>query len=409
MSSKISVDPNKLDELSNELVFKLTDIDEESKQLHRSLASLILSAPPEYAHCFYSVGDPWHTGQALSDRLSEIEQDVRMTANKFAEKDDLLGRMYNIHNKYGTMVAMGGLVSRQLAYYGLGVTQFAKNVDGAYSFRHLSTLGKLSDVVDASKYKRFAKGLLSPTFIFNKYKDTPFADLVHKKYAKYLPGDVVNYSNSSKALWGDLSRGQVKSSVLKNFGDDLVKFGKTNVVSTLVITGATETVGMGLKISENYAKYGNMPDVLKRENAKAVGNAVNKTVFVSGGAIGGAVVGGAIGSLAGPVGTVVGASVGSFVGGLAGEQVAKMTAGFAEKAAIVFETPIQATLDFGKSGIEAAGQAVEGFNKLKDKANEQIKETLNNPIEKVKEIGEGLSKAKDTASSLLKGAKSIFG
>ncbi|UOK58370.1 hypothetical protein MGI18_03445 [Bacillus sp. OVS6] len=45
MSGKISVDPNRLDELANQFVFKLNDIEEESKRLHIELANLILSAP----------------------------------------------------------------------------------------------------------------------------------------------------------------------------------------------------------------------------------------------------------------------------------------------------------------------------------------------------------------------------
>ncbi|MGG4489570.1 hypothetical protein [Metabacillus idriensis] len=409
MSGKISVDPNNLDELANQFVFKLNDIEEESKRLHLELANLIMSAPPEYSHCFYSVGDSWGTGQALANRLSELEQDVRMTANKFAERDDLLGRLFNIHEKYGTMAAMGGLVSRQLAYYGLGFTQFAKNADEIYSFRHMSALSKFSEVVDGSKYKRAAKGLVSLTFLSGKYKDTPFADLIHKKYSKYLPGDVVDFTSSTRGVWGGMIKNNVTSTMWKNLGKNALKFGKTNAVSALVVTGAMETVGMGLKISENYTKYGDMPDVLKRENAKAVGKAVNNTVAISAGSIGGAVIGGAIGSALGPVGTVAGAAAGSFVGGLVGEQFGKFTAGFAEKAAIALETPIQGTIDLARGGFEQAGKAVEGLNKVKDAANEQIKEAIDDPIGKVKDIGEGLSKAKDTADSLIDGAKSLIG
>lgn len=404
MSNKISVDPNSLDELANQIVYKMSDIDDEAKRLHMDLANLIMSVPPEYSHCFYQVGDPWGTGNALVNRLSEMEQDVRMTANKFAERDDLLGRLFNMHEKYGTMVAMGGLVSRQLTYYGLGFTQFAKNADEIYSFRHMSALSQFSEVVDGSKYKRVAKGLVSLTFLSGKYKNTPFADLVHKKYAKYLPGDVVNFTNSSKRVVEGLVNGSVNSSMAKDLGKTALKFGRTNVASTLIVTGAMEIGGMGLKISENYSKYSGMPDVLKRENAKAVGNAVNNTVAISAGSLGGAVVGGAIGSMVGPVGTVVGAAAGSFVGGLVGEHVAKFTAGFAEKVAIKLETPIQFGLDLAKGGFEQAGKAIEGINNMKDYANKHIKEAIADPAGKVKDIGNGLSKAKDTANSLIEGA-----
>lgn len=408
MGNKISVDPDRLEYLANEFVSHLSKIEEEYKSLHLELVNLISSAPAEYSHCFYQVGDPWGTGNQIVDLLSEMEIDLRMTANKFSDADNLVGQLYKLHEKYGALTAMGALVSKQLAFYGLGFTQFIKNSDDVYMYKHMNALNKLTDVVDNSKFRNVARAYLNPTFLLKKYRDVPFADLVHKKVAKYLPGDVVKYTDSSKALFEGINHRALDSTTFKSFLQTGAKFAKTNAVSAVLVTGVMEAGGMGLKISENYAKYGNNPEVLKRENAKAVGNAVNNTVAISGGSIAGAFVGGALGSLVGPVGTVVGAAAGSFVGGLVGEQAAKLTAGIAEKAAIIIKEPIHDGLELIKGGLEKAGKVVEGVNKGVDFLNDQIKDTIADPIGKVGEFGKGLSKAKETASSLADGAKDFF-
>lgn len=408
MANKISVDPDKLDQLANSFVHTLSDIEEEYKRLHIELANLIMSAPSEYSYCFYGVGDPWNTGKALVSHLIDMEQDVRNTGNKFAEADNLIGQLYKLHEKYGALTAMGALVGRQATYYGLGLTQFVKNADYSYSFRHMKALQTLSDVIDDSKYRKVARGFLKVSFLSPRYNSSSFADLVHKKYAKYLPDDVVNYTNDAKTFVKGLKNNTLNASKVSSFAKSGFKFAKTNALTTVAITGAMEIGGMGLKISENYAKYGNDPDVLKRENAKAVGNAVNNTVAISGGAIAGAVVGGAVLSVFGPVGTVVGASVGSFVGGLVGEKVAKFTAGFSEKAAMVFDDQIQGGINVFKSGFEKAGKAVDSFNTGVDFANKQIKETFADPVGKIKDISKGFSKAKETAESLVSGAENFL-
>ena len=406
MGNQISVDPDRLEDLANDFVVCLSKIEEEYKRLHMNLANLIFSAPPEYRHCFYHIGDPWGTGNQLADLLSDMEVDLRMTAGKFAEADNLVGKLYNLYDKYGAMTALGALMTKQLAFYGLGFTQFAKNADGLFSFRHMGILHQLSDAIDNSKYRNLTRAFLNPTFLSKKYKDVPFADLVHKKIAKYLPDDVVKYTDSSKALFEGIKHKSLDSTTFKSFLKTGSKFAKTNAVATVVLTGVMEAGGMGLKISENYAKYGNNVEVLKRENAKAVGNAINNTVAISGGSIAGAFVGGALGSLVGPVGTVVGAAAGSFVGGLVGEQAAKLTAGISEKVALAFKEPIHQGLELAKDGFEKVGKAIEGVNKGVDFVYDQIKSTIADPVGKVKE---GFSKAKKTASSLIDGAKDLFG
>lgn len=67
---------------------------------------------------------------------------------------------------------------------------------------------------------------------------------------------------------------------MKDVGKTGLRFAKGNAITATLITGATETFGAGVKIAENYAKYQDKPEVLKRENAKAVGNAVNNTILL---------------------------------------------------------------------------------------------------------------------------------
>lgn len=409
MGNEISVNPDRLEDLADDLVNRLSRIEDEYRNLHMELVNLINSAPPEYRHCFYHVGDPWGTGNRLVGQISDMEIDLRMVANKFAEKDNLVGKMYKLYEKYGAMTALGALATKQLTFYGLGFTQFMKNADDVFSYKHMASLQMLTDKIDETKHLgKMSRAFLNPFYLSSKYKDVSLADLVHKKIARYLPDDVINFTNSSRALYGALEVGAADSAKFKSFISTGAKFAKTNALSTVALTGVMEAGGMGLKISENYGKYADNPDVLKRENAKAVGNAINNTIAISGGAIAGAVVGGAIGSVAGPIGTVVGAAAGSFVGGLVGEQAAKLTAGIAEKGALLFKEPIHHGVELFKDGFEKAGKAIEVANKGIDFVNKQIKETIADPIGKVKDIGEGLSKAKETAGSLIEGAKGFL-
>jgi uncharacterized protein YukE len=407
LAGKISVNPDQLDGLANSFVNNLSVIEEEYKRLHLELANLIMSAPPEYQHCFYQVGDPWATGNALSDKLSNLEYDLRSTANQFAEADNLIGKLFKLHENYGAITALGALSARQAAYYGIGLTKFVKNADGIYTFKHMGALNKLSDVIDNSKFRKLARGYLRFSFMSRKYNGYSFADLVHKKYAKYLPTDAVDFANDSRSFLKNVKNKAVTMDTLKSFGKSSLKFAKINGPITFAVTGLTSGVGMGLKISENYAKYGNNPEVLKRENAKAVGKAANDTLVIGGASVAGAVIGGTLGSVIGPAGTVIGSAAGSFVGGVVGEKLAKHTAPYFEKAAVAFKEPIHHMVDSAKGVFEKAGKGVEAFNNGVEYANEQIKETFKDPVKKIKEVGEGLSKAKDTAKSLLGGASNF--
>lgn len=412
MDKKISVNPDQLDSLANTLVSSLTAIKDEYKQLSLDLHSLIMQAPFEYKQCFSGVGDPSDTGASLADNLNDLEMYVRSAGNKLADADNLLGKLYGLHQQYGNLTALGALSARQAAYYGIGLTKFAKDAGGAYSFKHMKALQAFSDMVDNSKYKKVARGFLKVTYMRSKFDKYSFADLIHKKFAKYAPSQVVDYANATKSLVRTMGKKAVTKETLKAFGKAGLKFAKANAVTTFLVTGASSSVGAGLKIAENYEKYGNNSEVLKRENAKAVGKAVNDTVVVGTSSIAGGVIGGAVGSLLGPVGTVAGAAAGSFVGGIVGEKLAKFTAPFAEKAAVVFKEPLHHAINTVRSGWEAAGKGVKAFNDGVDYANEQIKETLADPIGKAKdvtkEVSKGISKAKDTAKSLVNGATSFM-
>lgn len=409
MGNEISVNPDRLEDLANDLVTRLSRIEDEYRNLHMELADLINSAPAEYRHCFYHVGDPWGTGNQLVGQLSEMEIDLRMVANKFADADNLVGKLYKLYEQYGAVTALGALMTKQLAFYGLGFTQFIKDADGVFTYKHMAALQKVTDKIDETKKLRtMTRAFLGPLYLRSKYKDVPLADLVHKKIAKYLPEDVAKFTESSRDLTRGVLYRSIDSATFNSFLKNGMRFAKANAPATVALTGVMEAGGMGLKISENYAKYGDNPAVLKRENAKAVGNALNNTVAISGGAIAGAVIGGAIGSFAGPIGTVVVASAGSFVGGLIGEQAAKLTAGLFEKGAILFKEPIHQGVELFKGGFKKAGEAIETANKGIDFVNKQIKESISDPVGKIKDIGKGLSKAKETANSLFDGAKGFL-
>lgn len=246
-----------------------------------------------------------------------------------------------------------------------------KQPSGLHTAQHSKLLLDISRAVDSSRYQKAARVLLNPKYLLKK-TNRPFSDLVHKKFTKYFPQDTVDFSNSVRSYTkGFLNEAGVRST-LKDVGKTGLRFAKGNAITATLITGATETFGAGVKIAENYAKYQDKPEVLKRENAKAVGNAVNNTIFVAGGATAGAVIGGAIGSFAGPVGTVLLGAAGSYIGGVVGEQIAKYTAGFAEKAALKLKEPIHAVVDTAKKGLESAGKVVKSVNDGIDAANKSI-------------------------------------
>nr|WGE07524.1 hypothetical protein P5658_23975 [Bacillus subtilis] len=397
MSGNIAVDPDKLEQLANDVVTELTDMENKYKDLHAELGQMILQCDPRYSSCFSGVGDAWSSGKALVTKLSDNEIFIRKTGDKFVEQDDILRKLYNAYDKYGTLTSLTALMLTQGKYYGLGLTKFVKQPSGLHTAQHSKLLLDISRLVDSSRYQKAARVLLNPKYLLKK-TNRPFSDLVHKKFTKYFPQDTVDFSNSVRSYTkGFLNEAGVRST-LKDVGKTGLRFAKGNAITATLITDATETFGAGVKIAENYAKYQDKPEVLKRENAKAtVGNAVNNTIFVAGGATAGAVIGGAIGSFAGPVGTVLLGAAGSYIGGVVGEQIAKYTAGFAEKAALKLKEPIHAVVDTAKKGLESAGKVVKSVNDGIDAANKSIHKGIDS-------AKKGMEKAKKTADSLIHGA-----
>ncbi|MFS0653904.1 DUF6861 domain-containing protein [Bacillus sp. 179-C3.3 HS] len=387
MANSIAVNPDQLTGLANDFVGELSAIETKHHELQRELDTLILGCDPRYRSCFSGVGDAWSAGNALISKLSSDDIAIRHAVDKMVEADDVLRKMYRIYDQYGTLTSLTGIMMMQAKYYGLGMTTFIKE-NGRYAAQHSKLLIDVTSRVEGTRFDRAARIWLSKKELL-KRSNWSMADLVHKKFTKFFPDDTVAFTNSVR----DFTKGRINwkdTAGLKSVLRTGSKFAKGNAFIATVVTGATETVGCGLKIAENYAEFGDQPEVLKRENAKAVGNAVNNTVFIAGGSVAGAVVGGALGSFAGPIGTVVGGTIGSVVGGFIGEKVAKFTSGFAEKVAVKLKDPIHAVVDHGKKAFELAGQGVKAVNDTIHQANQAIHK--------------GIEKTKETANSLIKGA-----
>lgn len=52
MSGNIAVDPDKLEQLANDVVTELTDMENKYKDLHVELGQMILQCDPRYSGCF---------------------------------------------------------------------------------------------------------------------------------------------------------------------------------------------------------------------------------------------------------------------------------------------------------------------------------------------------------------------
>lgn len=113
MSGNIAVDPDKLEQLANDVVTELTDMENKYKDLHVELGQMILQCDPRYSSCFSGVGDAWSSGKALVTKLSDNEIFIRKTSDKFVEQDDILRKLYHAYDKYGTMTSLTALMLTQ--------------------------------------------------------------------------------------------------------------------------------------------------------------------------------------------------------------------------------------------------------------------------------------------------------
>lgn len=53
------------------------------------------------------------SGKALVTKLSDNEIFIRKTGDKFVEQDDILRKLYNAYDKYGTMTSLTALMLTQ--------------------------------------------------------------------------------------------------------------------------------------------------------------------------------------------------------------------------------------------------------------------------------------------------------
>ncbi|CAM3716842.1 hypothetical protein [Mesobacillus thioparans] len=256
-----------------------------------------------------------------------------------------------------------------------GVLRKFQVVDDALLGKMRLPMASMIHKVESSRLNMLARLMVSPTRAFGK---KTLSELIYKRTANYFPKDIVGLSNSVSKLIAEGKTGTLLNAVKNNAGSVLkngLRLGKSNAALAVLITAGAETIGAGLKITENYNMYSG--EKLKEENAKVVGSAVYKTTVVSATSVAGAVAGGALLSVFGPVGTVVGASIGGFVGSWVGDKIAGSTPAWVDKTALHF-----------KDGIHKGTEAIaSGVSKVKD----------------------GFNDVKEHASGLLSGAKLILG
>ncbi|MTH54527.1 hypothetical protein GKZ89_14070 [Bacillus mangrovi] len=401
MAEKISIEPDKLESLANSIVIELALIEEINTDLKDALSRTILNADPQFAHCFSGVDAYGSAGDQLIDKMDDIDKDLREVSGKISEADNTLQFLYGLYDNYGTVAGMTAVAANQMKYLLTGLTDYTLGADGLWRFKHYGPFAALAEKIDASKYRNLARGALNPNYLRKQFMNNSLADLVHMKYAKYLPQDVVNYTNSFQGfIKGALNEAGEKVT----FGQVMKtgwKFAKTSAPLTAIITAGTELTGMGLSIAGNYEKYGNNTEVLKRENAKAVGRAVYKTGVVTGFSVAGAALGGAAGTFLGPGGTIVVGALGATAGGIIGEVVAESTQWIAEDVALVFKDQIHTGVERFRGTMEKVGKVAAKVDDAIEKGNEVINEGK-------KAIDKGLKKVSDTASSLIKDAGNFF-
>ncbi|MEH7225797.1 hypothetical protein V7112_18455 [Bacillus sp. JJ1566] len=314
-------------------------------------------------------------GKQLEDKLQEFRKNL------------LPSNLYEFYNN--TWGVVDGLITAGLysgsafLYQALGF-QFEKMDNGLYRFitsdknfkKFNIPTGRVIDFIERNKYlNTAARFLAKPSSLF-RHKDKSLSELIYNKYTKQFPKTVVNYANNVKAMMlgasDDGARGVMN--VIKNNAGAMTKnslrFLKGNAILAGGITVVTEGIGATIKITENYALYGNDIEKLKTENAKVVGEAAYKTVVNTAASTAGAVILGGALSVLGPVGTVVGASVGGFLGSLVGDAITKHTPQWVTDTAVKFKDNIHKGTEFIGKGVD---KVKEGFNVVKNNAVNLVK------------------------------------
>ncbi|MBB3110992.1 uncharacterized protein YcfJ [Paenibacillus phyllosphaerae] len=398
MTKTIAMDFDRVSRMANDHVREITQMEELHRRMNAKLSELrsqSYSGDPRFFGCVSGAlsGDQSQaSGSRLIGKLNQSESAIREAATEFAKQDmNFHGIPLTVSELYETY---GNTVGRwenlleygkyamfaPLLHYSTGM-KFVK-VNGQYTVVLRNGIRQAVDWVEGSRANPVARFLINPMTLF-KYKDKGMADLIFKSLTKHFASDAIKVSTAMDALKSGIksatSAGGVFGAIKSNAGTLLKgasKLGKSNALLALALTAGGETIGAGIKIAENYRKYGNNVEVLKRENAKEVGRAIYKTGVVTVAAGAGAVLGGAIGSLGGPVGTVIGAHVGGFVGSLIGEKLAENTPQFVDDLSVKMKDQVYAVTETVADGARA----------VKDFAGD----------------------VKDTASSLWNGAKSLF-
>ncbi|MCM3666087.1 glycine zipper domain-containing protein [Mesobacillus subterraneus] len=302
--------------------------------------------------------------------------DERFASNLYETYNNTYGRWVDF--LHGAQYAAGAGFMHLLGFRFTdidGVLRKFQVVDDVLLGKMRLPVASMINKIESSRMNMLARLMVSPTRAFSK---KTLSELIYKRAANYFPKDIAGLSNSVQKLLVDAKNGPILNAVKNHSGSILkngLRLGKSNAALAVLITAGAETIGAGIKITENYNMYSG--EKLKEENAKVVGSAVYKTAVVSGTSVAGAVVGGMLGSIVGPVGTVAGAAVGGFVGSWVGDKIANKTPAWVDKTALHF-----------KDGIHKGTEAIAfGVSKVK----------------------EGFNDVKAHASNLLGGAKSIIG
>jgi hypothetical protein len=317
--------------------------------------------------------------------------DNRIASNLFDLHENTIGRWEHFITsaKYAGSAGLLHMLGWRYIKDANGTLQF-KLIDSIRKGSRALPLGTFIRSVEGSKLHFLSKVMASPYHaVFNRKK--LLSEIVYKKYTNQFPGDIAKLTNSVRDLRANLkgTAGIMEGmTAVKNsagtIGKAALKVGRANFVTALVVTGAVESIGATIKISENYSKYSGDVNKLKEENAKIVGEALYKTAVVTGTTVAGAAVGGAVGSLLGPAGTVVGAAVGGFVGSWVGDKIAQKTPGWVEKGSLHFKDEIF-------KGTEAVANKVA-----------EVKQTFSG-------VKDGFNDVKNNAANLLQNSKNILG
>lgn len=314
-------------------------------------------------------------GKSIVDETNLLKKalDERMASDAYEFYNNTVGRFGDL--LHGLQYSAGAGIMHLLGFrYAQleGLMRRFDLVDDVLLGKYKLPIGSVIKGIENSKAHFLAKLMVSPYGAL-RYADKPLSELIYKRFASFFPTDIANFGNSVNSLKQALRQNGFGFSVVKEHAGGILKSGlkvvKSNAILAAVITAGTETVGAGIKISENYSLYGGNVEKLKEENAKVVGEAAWKTGVVTATSVGGAVIGGAIGSLGGPVGTVIGASIGGFIGSWAGDVIGEKTSGWAQDVAVNFKDQIHTVTEGVRSGVE---KVKEGFNDVKNFAGDLL-------------------------------------